>query len=154
MVRICYHSTNIFQEAIDHCRWKKVVRNVLQKIDISNYKTKTFEEIISYIYSICENIRGIGLLTVYDITSAICRYYKIDIEKVYIVGNGPKRAVSLLHIKTKKHKINDKINISYVDISDVIHAFANIHCEIDETIRNTSNGDIVETYLCNWQKSR
>ena len=154
MIRICNHSTNIFQEAINHCRWKKALHNVLQEINISNYEDKIFEEIINEVYSICENIRGIGLLTVYDITSAICRYYNINIEKVYIIGNGPKRAVALLHMKTKKQKINDKINISYVDISDVIHAFANIHYDIDETIRNTNNGDIIETYLCNWQKSR
>ena len=151
---ICNYSNDIlFKEAIDHCRWKKVVHDVLREIDISNYGNKTFEEIMSEVYSICEHIRGIGMLTVYDITSAICRYYNVNIEKVYIIGNGPKRAISMLHIETKKHKINNKIIIRYVDISDVILAFDNIHYTIDDIVRHTKNGDIIETYLCNWQKS-
>ena len=37
---------NIFQEAISHCRWKKVLHNILKDINISVYKNKTFEEII------------------------------------------------------------------------------------------------------------
>jgi len=108
-MKSCNHSTNIFQEAIDHCRWKKALHSILIKINIVNYENKTFEEILFEIYNICNNVKGVGILTIYDITSAICRYYKINIDKVYIIGNGPKRAVKLLHIKIKKHKINDKI---------------------------------------------
>ena len=149
----CYNnSTNIFQEAIDHCRWKKTLYSVLKKINIVNYENKTFEEIIFEIYNICDNVKGVGMLTIYDITSAICRYYKINIDKVYIIGNGPKRAVKLLNIKIKKHKINDKINLKFVDIMDVINAFDINNYELNENIRNSKNGDILETYICNWQK--
>jgi hypothetical protein len=153
-MKSCNNSTNIFQEAIDHCRWKKVLHLVLEKINISDYENKTFEEIIFEIYNICDNVNGIGMLTIYDITSAICRYYKINIDKVYIIGNGPKRAVKLLDIKTKTHKINDKIKINFVDIIDVINAF-DINCyELHENIKNNKNGDILETYICNWQKTK
>ena len=94
------------------------------------------------------------MLAIYDITSAICRYYNINIDKVYIIGNGPKRAVKLLNIKIKKHKINDKINLNFVDTMDVINAFDIFNYELNENIRNSKNGDIFETYICNWQKTK
>lgn len=86
----CTNSKNIFQEAINHCRWKNVLCNVLKKINISNYKNKNFEEIIVDIYNICDNVEGVGMLAVYDITAGICRYHKINIDKVYIIGSGPR----------------------------------------------------------------
>lgn len=152
-VKLCRRSTNIFQEAISHCRWKKVLNNILKQINIVNYKNKTFEEIIYDIYNICDNVKGVGMLTIYDITSAICRYYKININKVYIIGNGPKRAIKILNIKTKKHKINDKIKLNFVDIVDIINAFNINNYSLDKNIINTKNGDIFETYICNWQKT-
>jgi hypothetical protein len=153
-MKTCNRTTNIFQEAINHCRWKKVLQSVLKEVNISKYENKTFEEIIIEIYNICDNIKGIGILTIYDITTAICRYYKINIDKVYIIGNGPKRAAKLLNIKNKIHKITDKIKIKYVDINEVINAF-DINCyELHENIRNNKNGDILETYICNWQKTK
>lgn len=153
-MKTCNKSTNIFQEAIDHCRWKKVLHSVLKKINVSDYNNKTFEEIIFEVYNICKDVKGLGMLTIYDISSAICRFYKININKVYIIGNGPKRAVKLLNIKTKTHKINDNIKIKYVSISEIINAFDTNYYELDENIRNNKNGDILETYICNWQKTK
>lgn len=153
-MKSCNHSTNIFQEAIDHCRWKKALHSILTKINIDNYINKTFEEIIFEIYNICDNVKGVGMLTIYDITSAICTYYKINIDKVYIIGNGPKRAVNSLNMKIKKHKINDKIILNFVDIIDVINAFDVNNYILNENIRNSKNGDILETYICNWQKTK
>lgn len=152
-MRTCNNLSNVFQEAINHCRWKKVLNSVLEKINISDYNDKTFDEIIIEIYDICSSVRGIGMLTVYDITSAICRFYKINIDKVYVIGNGPKRAVKLLNIKTKINKISNKIKINYVDISDIINAFAVNSYKLDENIKGQQNGDIFETYICNWQKT-
>jgi hypothetical protein len=80
---------NIFQEAIDHCRWKGVLHDLLKEINISSYENNTFEEIIVDIANMLEPIKGLGPLTRYDITSALCRYYKINIDNVYIIGNGP-----------------------------------------------------------------
>jgi hypothetical protein len=148
------YSHKIFQDAIDHCRWKKVLHNVLKDINISNYENKTFEEIIINIYNICESVNGLGILTIYDISSSICRFYEINIDKVYIIGDGPKRTAKLLNIKTKKHRINDKININYVDIPDVIIAFNSKGYELEAKYRNTTNGDELETYMCNWQKKK
>lgn len=153
-MKSCNNSTNIFQEAINHCRWKKALHSILTKINIVNYENKTFEEIMFEIYNICDNVKGLGMLTIYDITSAICRYYKINIDKVYIVGNEPRRAVKLLNIKIKNHKINDKINLKFVDIIDVINAFDINNYVLNKNIRNSKNGDILETYICNWQKTK
>jgi hypothetical protein len=145
---------NIFEEAINHCRWKKSLYLVLKKINICNYENKTFEEILLEIYNISSNIKGVGMLSVYDITAAICRYYKINIDKVYIIGKGPKRAIKLLNIKLKKNKISNKINLNFVNIIDIINAFDNNNYELNEYFRNTNNGDILETYICNWQKTK
>ena len=153
-MKSCNRSTNIFQEAIDHCRWKKALHSILKQINIVNYENKTFEEIIFEIYNICDNVKGVGMLTIYDITAAICSYYTINIDKVYIIGNGPKRALKKLNIITKTHKINDKIRLHFVELIDVINAFDINNYELDENIRNTKNGDIMETYICNWQKTK
>jgi hypothetical protein len=150
----CSKGNNIFQEAIDHCRWKSVLHNTLKNIVIKNFQNKTFEQIILDVYNICVNIEGIGMLTIYDITSAICRYYKINIDKVFIIGNGPKRAIKLLNIKPKLYKIEDKIKINYVDINEIINAFDECNFELDDIIRNCKNGDTIESFICNWQKTK
>ena len=150
----CSKSENLFQEAIDHCRWKTVLNNTLKNIDIKCFQNKTFEDIIIDIYNICENIEGIGMLSIYDITSAICRYYKINIDKVFIIGNGPKRAIKLLNIKPKLYKIGDKIKINYVEIDDIINAFYNCNFELVEQMKSCKNGDTFESFICNWQKNK
>lgn len=147
-----YTSKQLFHEAICHCRWKKILYKTLQQINISDYKNKTFDEIITDINNICDNINGIGMLTQYDISSAICRYYKVTINKVYIIGNGPKRAIKLLNLKTKIHNINNKIKLHYVDINQLMEAFEINGLCLDENIRNIVDGDLLETYICNWQK--
>lgn len=150
----CNKSTNLFQEAINHCRWKKVLYSLLKKINISDYNNNTFEQVFFQIYNICNGTKGIGMLTIYDISSAICRFHKINIDKVYIIGNGPKNAIKLLNINVKTHIINDNIKIKYVTISDIINAFDLNSYELDINMRNNTNGDILETYICNWQKKQ
>jgi phage regulator Rha-like protein len=143
---------DIFNEAISHCRWKNILKNtVLNKINISEYKNKQFDDILIDIYNMCKNINGIGKLTIYDITSCICRYHKININKVYIIGSGPKRAIKLLNLKTKIDKI-DNITLDYIEIDDVKNAFEKNNLKLDDHIKNTNDGDIIESYICNWQK--
>ena len=143
-----------FSEAIRHSRNKPLLREKLtQNINIDDYTNKTFEQIISEISISFYVYKKIGSLAFYDITSAICRYHKINIEKVYIIGGGPVRAVKLLNIEKKTHIINNKIKIKYVDINDVINAFDNNGYDFDESIRTNTSGDILESYLCIWQKT-
>jgi hypothetical protein len=66
----CQNKTDIFSEALSHCRWEKVLRQLLSKIKLQEYENNTFEQI----------------LTVYDIVSGICSYHQVNINKVYIIG--------------------------------------------------------------------
>lgn len=131
----------LFYEAYDHCRWKSVLQIFLIALDITNYRGKMFEEIFSEIYILCRNIKGLGMLVVYDITSTLCRHYHIEIDRVYIIGGGPKRAVKLRNLKTHIHKFNN-IRLTFVEINDVNNEF---NLQI-------TDGDALETFLCNWQK--
>lgn len=144
---------DVFQEAINHCRHKTTLFKFLKDINIRTYENKTFEEIIIDINNKCVHIKGIGLLTIYDISIGICDYHNVDIEKVYIIGSGPKRAIKLLKIKTQKHIISDTLKINYTNIPTIINAFDENNIEINEFIRNNKNGDILETYICEWQKT-
>jgi hypothetical protein len=149
----------IFQEAIDHCRWKKVLRdNVLAKTEfqehnLQQFTSKSFNEILLFVYNICDKVEGIGMLTIYDITSAICRYNKINIERIYIIGKGPKRAIHLLDVKAKSQKI-ENITLKYVEIPEILKAFQEKNYEINLQIKNSNNGDDFESYICNWQKDK
>lgn len=148
---------NIFQEAIDHCRWKKVlynhvlVKSELQEHNLHQFAEKKFNEIFIIVYNICDKVEGIGLLTIYDITSAICRFNKINIDKIYIIGTGPKKAIRLLDVKAKSQKI-DKLTLKYVEISEILKAFQKKNYKINIKIKNSINGDDFETYICKWQK--
>jgi len=74
------------------------------------------------------------MLTIYDITSAICRYNKINIEKIYIIGKGPKRAIRLLDVKAKSQKI-ENITLKYVEIPEILKAFQEKKYEINLQIK-------------------
>jgi hypothetical protein len=148
-----------FQEAIDHCRWKSTLRNLiltrddLQEQNLHQFIGKSFYEIFLWVHNICDEVKGIGMLTIYDITSAICRYNKIIIEKVYIIGKGPKRAINLLNIKAKTQRIGG-FALKYVEIYEILNAFNENNYKINSQIKNSNNGDDFETYICNWQKNK
>lgn len=155
----CGSKRHIFQEAIDHCRWKCVLRNdvltntQLQEHNLHLFSDKSFDEVLLCVYNICDKVNGIGMLTIYDITSAICRYNKINIEKIYIIGNGPKRAIRLLGINAKTQKIKN-VTLKYVEIPQILKAFHEKNYEINLQIKNSNNGDDFESYICNWQKDK
>ena len=159
MSRSCGSKRYIFQEAIDDCRWKKVLRNNVlvktefQEHNLHQFTGKSFNEILLFVYNICDKVEGIGILTIYDITSAICRYNKINIEKIYIIGKGSKRAIRLLDIKAKSQKI-ENITLNYVEIPEILKAFQEKNYEINLQIKNSNNGDDFESYICNWQKDK
>ena len=150
----CVKTTQIFDEAMNHCRWKTVMNGVIKNINIKDYKNKNFNEIFTAVYNDTINIKGIGMLAIYDIVSGICNHYKINIDKVLIVGKGPRRAINLLNIEPKTYNVSDKINLKYVEISDIVNAFRVKNINFDESIIHTKNGDMVESYICNWQKQK
>lgn len=133
-----------FQEAINHCRHKNIIKKIISELNIEEYKNKSFEDIYIIINNKYGNIDQIGQLAIYDLTSGICKFYNILIDKIYIVGNGPKRAIKLLNIKPK---IDKKLNIKYIEIKDIIDKKLNID------VNNLEDGDAIESFLCVWQKS-
>lgn len=158
MSKCGYNKSKIFEEAINHCRWKSVLRNLLKtnefsEDDLRKYSDRTFDEILQDVYKICKGTNGIGMLAIYDITSAICRYNKINIDKVYIVGKGPKRALKLLDLKAKSKRLGE-IKLSYVEIAEVLKAFKEKSYNMDSKIEKSKNGDDYESYICNWQKDK
>lgn len=144
---------NIFHEAIDHCRWKKKLYPILDKINISNYKHKSFDDIFIEIYNMTQKIRGVGLLSTYDIVAALCKYHNIRINKIFIIGGGPKRAIKLLGISLNKYTMPNGIKLNYTDIIDVTNAFKKNKYKLDKHMKYSYDGDEFESYLCNWQKS-
>ena len=118
---------------------------------------KTFEQIINNLLHRFDKILGLGRLTAYDISAAICKYYDIEITKVWIIGPGPRRAAKLLKLKLKSQKIcspDKNIILRYVDIKDVIKAFDENGYEFPSNLRNTTNGDLIESFICKWQGVR
>lgn len=144
---------SIWTEAFTHCRHTKKLKTfITNEIDIKTYKNATFETIFMSIYDLCLKVDGLGPLVVYDLTVAICRFYKINIDRVYIIGNGPKNAVKLLGLKPKKQYLRD-ITICYVEINEIIDAFHKHSYTIDSKIIHSKNGDDFESYICKWQKN-
>ncbi len=101
---------------------------------------KTFEEVYQEVNRIFTNIHGIGTLATYDTSAAICKKFNIPINRVYIIGGGPRRAVQLLDIPTQ---IDTVLKIKYANREDVLKVFGK---------DNMSNDDL-ESNLCNWQKN-
>ncbi len=133
----------LYYEAISHCRHKTKIKEFLKnKINIENYKNSSFENIFLNVQSLVDTRGSIGPLSKYDIASDIFRYHGNMIDKVYIVGDGPKRAVKLLGLRTTTNPI---IKLKYVSIADVIQKL---------NLEQTNDGDLLETFLCNWQKTQ
>jgi hypothetical protein len=152
MSKVCNSTKFIFQEAKDHCRWKKALMPILNSINVNDYRGKSFDEVFVSISNLCNPIAGLGMLTIYDITAAICRHNKIVMDKVFIIGNGPKRAVKLLGLHVKIH-ILEKARLKYVEIEEIISAFDTHGYTMDEHMRKMRCGDTFETFICNWQKT-
>lgn len=145
-----------FSEVMQHTRRGSIVTRFIQCMNISDYN-KTFEQIIINLIVNFDKINGLGRLTAYDISAAICKYYDIEITKVYIIGPGPRRAAKLLKLKLKSQKIfspEKNIILRYVDIKDVIKAFDENGYKFPSNLRNTTNGDLVESFICKWQGVR
>jgi len=149
----CNRRGEIFEEAINHCRWKKNLKEVLGSIRLTEYKEKNFKEIFTHFYKVCQEIDGIGMLTVYDIASGICNHYNIPIDKIYIVGNGPKRAIKILDMKLKEDIING-VKLKYTTIEDVHIAFKKKDDIVPKEIIESQDCNKYESFLCQWQKDK
>ena len=141
------NQTDVFWEAIFHCRWKTTLKNELAKIDVKSFENSSFEQVFSEIHKQLRHVHRLGPLAIYDVSSGICRANKIRIDKIHIVGGGPKNAVKLLGITPKSYKI-DGVKLDYVEVEDVIRVLK----EKSINFKDTDDGDYFETFICLWQK--
>lgn len=81
------------KETMLHSRRGSTVSRFIESMNILDYKDKTFEQIIIDLLIKFDKINGLGRLTAYDITAAICKYYDIEITKyislVLVLGEQP-----------------------------------------------------------------
>jgi len=133
----------IFHEAIAHSRKGTELKELLAREfkDLRPYSGLSFYDIFQRVSTLCT----LGPLHVYDITAAICRCHRVHIDKIYIVGNGPKIAAGLLHLKTEEDAKDKRLR--YIEIPDTIRALTNHNIPV----LHSTNGDEYETYLCKWQ---
>jgi len=149
---------SVFEEAFAHARWKKALREIMKRpefsdINLTQMGFSTFDEVIIFVYNHCKSVKGIGKLVAYDIAAAICKLNNIKIDKVYIIGNGPKRAVQLLGCKCSKHRVEKGLSLNYVSILDIrTSMFERFGIQLDFGNDN-DDADIYESYICNWQKN-
>lgn len=140
-------SEELFQQAISHCRWKYAVKSLLPKIQLKQAPGTTFEQVFETIHKLTVPIQGLGLLATYDIASAVCRYNRIPIQRVYAIGEGPQKAIKYLGLKTSSQKIGT-VTLKYVTPQQVQSS----KIILPPHLKNTTDGDALETFLCNWQK--
>jgi hypothetical protein len=135
----------IFHEAISHSRKGTELKELLAREfkDLHPYSGLSFYDIFQRVSTLCT----LGPLHVYDITAAICRYHHIHIDKIYIVGNGPKIAAGLLHLKTKSDAKDKRLR--YIEMADTIRALTKHNIPL----LHSTNGDDFESYLCKWQST-
>lgn len=131
----------LFWEARGHCRHKTILDAFLKNLDLNNYKNKSFEKIFLELKNIQRRKGSIGNLTLYDIASDLVRHDGGQINKVYIIGSGPKRAIKILGIKKQLDPVT---KLHFASCEDVVRA-----CKLEPT----TDGDLLETYICQWQKS-
>ena len=67
---------------------------------------------------------------------------------MFIIGKGPQRAVKILNLKCKKI-IFDNITLKYVELSEIKNAI-----KLPDELKDTTNGDLLESFICKWQKNK
>ena len=147
----CSPTTSVFQEAYNHSRQKTLILKMIDSLSLSSYQGKSFEDVLSSITNVAKQFPGIGILGIYDIASGISRYNAIPVKRVYIIGDGPKRAAKLLNLPLKTHTCSSR-KYTYVEIPVVLEALEKKGISIES--RKKQDGDFLETFLCVWQKTQ
>lgn len=142
----------VFQEGYNHSRNKRLFRHTFDTLELSKFEGKSFEEVLTTISLICSSTKGLGKLAMYDVTAAICRSNKIPIENVFIIGDGPKRAIQLLNLQPNEIKVGRNY-LKYTSVAMVKDAFQKRGISLPKSLLESTDGDAFETYLCQWQKT-
>ena len=149
------HATHLgqrFAEAFSHKRrWGKELTTFLESLRDMSFKGMGFPELYATLYSI--RPVGIGRLLIYDIATQICRENGISEERVYLFGNGPRRAAAILHLPTNSIIVKG-CTLPYTTIPHILAAFDSIGHVVPAALRNSNNGDHFESYICIWQSHK
>ena len=147
----CSKSPSVFQEAINHSRAPQhLLLRMIDELNRSSYEGKTFEHVLTSVTQRTDGLQGFGPLTFYDIASGISRWNAIDIQRVYIMGPGPKNAAKLLNLRLKTFRVESR-TFKYAECKDVVDALQKRNVVVPDNI--LKNGDALETFLCKWQKT-
>ncbi len=142
----------MFQQALSHCRHKTTLKNTLQKININAFSScLTFEDIFAKVETICAPVRGIGTLSMYDISTDIAQLYGLEPSRIYCIGDGPRTALKVLGVTPRNKKLGTR-TIPSTTIAIVQEAFKQKGYPIPKQIQTSTNPDDWESFLCNWQK--
>ena len=143
-----------FPDAFHHKRgWGKELTAFLEGSEFINLldsikgTSTTFTDLYATLYGM--RARGLGRLLLYDIATQICRDNGISEERIYLLGNGPRKAATLLRVPIETVRIKG-CTLVYTTIPHVLHAFDLIGHDVPISLRNSKNGDDFESYLCKW----
>ena len=151
-----------WNETLRHSRHKKNVNIFINKYNPNyvkeKYSNKTFEEIYTKIYKRSNKYKGVGKLSVYDITSAICKFVKTPIKQIILAGPGPIRAIKKLDLENKTKytsiRLNDGTYLKCISIKYVENALKETNYKIEKPTDSVSLlfiGDHFESEICKWQ---
>ena len=166
-----YKNKLIFQTAINHCRAKTICRSKVKNIpSVSHFKNKSFQQIFCEVWNYIYTPNKIGSLIVYDCTVDICERLGINIDHIFLVGKGPQKAIKIIKKMCKDKKIksptlnkynifenisskNTLLTLVTISIQECKRVFEELQINIPTEIKESTNGDHFETWLCNWQKT-
>lgn len=78
----------VFKKAFDHYNY--ILKDAIQRYSYNDY---SFESIFVYVNSVFKNIKGLGILAIIDVTKCICNEFSINVDRIYLVGSGPKTSL-------------------------------------------------------------
>ncbi len=140
----------IFREAYAHSRNHTLLRNVLNNLSLTDFKGKTFEEIVLLVNLRLYSVKGIGKLTRYDIIASIAKLFKVSVNHIYIVGNGPRAAIRHLKLTDKlKRETFGRYAFQYIEKEDLIDRMREKGYKTEaERFESIENLDTIESELC------
>jgi hypothetical protein len=139
-----------FRECILHSRHNKAIKELLKEIF---EKRNTFKNINTFeeMYLLCKKLYGsikrVGPLCIYDITTQLCKYNNIIIDKIYLASNTTGPYVFAMKHKMKLHRCS-KLLLYYINCQDVIDIYGIDYIEKFTGKLNIFIGDQLETFCC------
>ena len=142
---------DFFRECLFHGRHRNEIQSTLNYIfqHKDDFLDTSFEKVYKKVntYILKNKVpRTNTLLFKYDVTTQLCKFFNIPINKTYLCGKGPLKFI-------KDHNLSNKIKcdengLQYIDTDELIKII-NVNT-INDTIGNLDMfiGDQLETLIC------